>query len=124
MTPDPTQEQRHFSRIPFHAPVRLSGASGATTTALLDLSLHGALVAQPAIWPHVAPGTPLDLSIQLGTADEERILMQTQVVHAEGGRLGLLCLHIDLDSITQLRRLIALNLGDAALLERELSALG
>ena len=124
MTTEPMQEQRHFSRIPFHAPVRLSGQHGATTTALIDLSLHGALVQQPAAWQGITPGTALDLSIQLGMADEERILMQTQVAHAADGRLGLACVHIDLDSITQLRRLIALNLGNAALLERELSALG
>jgi len=32
--------------------------------------------------------------------------------------------HIDLDSISHLRRLVELNLGDEALLERELAALG
>jgi len=37
--------------------------------------------------------------------------------------LGLSCREIDLDSITHLRRLVALNLGDEALLDRELGLL-
>ena len=36
---------------------------------------------------------------------------------------GLHCLAIDIDSVTHLRRLVELNLGDPALLEREVSAL-
>jgi len=36
----------------------------------------------------------------------------------------LRCLSIDLDSITHLRRLLELNLGDPQLVERELLQLG
>jgi hypothetical protein len=49
--------------------------------------------------------------------------MQTRVAHVEGPQAGLLCISIDIDSVTHLRRLLELNLGDPALLERELSAL-
>ena len=49
--------------------------------------------------------------------------MEARVVHVEGRYAGLRCLAIDLDSVTHLRRLVELNLGDPALLERELSAL-
>jgi hypothetical protein len=38
--------------------------------------------------------------------------------------LGFVCRHIDLESISHLRRLVELNLGDESLLERELAALG
>jgi hypothetical protein len=38
--------------------------------------------------------------------------------------LGFVCQYIDLDSISHLRRLVELNLGDGSLLERELAALG
>jgi hypothetical protein len=38
--------------------------------------------------------------------------------------VGLHCRHIDIESLAHLRRLIELNLGDPALLERELAALG
>jgi hypothetical protein len=43
--------------------------------------------------------------------------------HTRGQNAGLLCLDIDIDSVTHLRRLVELNLGDSDLLERELSAL-
>jgi hypothetical protein len=38
-------------------------------------------------------------------------------------RPALLCHSIDIDSVTHLRRLVELNLGNADLLQRELSAL-
>ena len=41
-----------------------------------------------------------------------------------GDLVGMVCRHIDVDSISHLRRLVELNLGDEALLERELAALG
>jgi len=46
------------------------------------------------------------------------------VAHVEGGRVGLRRTHIDIESVTHLRRLVELNLGDPALLERELHELG
>jgi hypothetical protein len=49
--------------------------------------------------------------------------MQGVITHVEGLYIGLACRNIDLDSVTHLRRLVELNLGDVALLERELSAL-
>ena len=49
--------------------------------------------------------------------------MEATVVHHQGQDYGLACREIDLDSVTHLRRLVALNLGDAALLERELTLL-
>jgi hypothetical protein len=50
--------------------------------------------------------------------------MDVLIAHHENEELGLHCKDIDIDSITHLRRLIELNLGNPALLERELSALG
>lgn len=49
--------------------------------------------------------------------------MAGELAHVEGERSGVLCRSIDLESITHLRRLIEMNLGDAALVERELAAL-
>jgi hypothetical protein len=50
--------------------------------------------------------------------------MDVTVAHCESEHVGFHCDHIDIDSITHLRRLVELNLGDPELLERELSALG
>jgi hypothetical protein len=50
--------------------------------------------------------------------------MKVRCRHAERGQIGFECEHIDIDSISNLRRLVELNLGDAELLERQLGALG
>lgn len=52
------------------------------------------------------------------------IKMDITVAYIEDQQIGLDCKGIDLDSITHLRRLVELNLGDANLLKRELMALG
>jgi hypothetical protein len=49
--------------------------------------------------------------------------MEVELVHDDHNQLGFHCSHIDVDSISHLRRLIELNLGDEAELERELAAL-
>ena len=51
------------------------------------------------------------------------IQMQMRVVHERDNQLGLACQHIDVESISHLRRLLELNLGDASLLDRELERL-
>lgn len=120
----PPHEQRHFSRIPFQSQVQLSGQAGTAEVMLVDLSLRGALVERPAAWGSLPAGTGLELQIRLGSDEAVAIHMEAEVVHLTPERMGLRCTHIDLDSVTELRRLVALNLGDAAVLERELSALG
>jgi hypothetical protein len=49
--------------------------------------------------------------------------MAGELAHVEAGHAGVLCRSIDLESITHLRRLIEVNLGDPAASERELKAL-
>jgi hypothetical protein len=115
-------DRRHFWRASFHAPAQLALPDGVRKAELLDISLKGALVELGS-----GSGAALDqrceLRLTLGEGDEA-IVMQTTVAHVRGGRwIGLRCDAIDLDSITHLRRLVQLNAGDPALLERELSAL-
>lgn len=43
--------------------------------------------------------------------------------HGDDEYLGFLCQDVDLDSVTHLRRLVELNLGDDTLMQRELQAL-
>lgn len=88
---------------------------------VVDLSLKGALLRLPAE-TKPASGSPCLLKVWLGD-DETNIAMAGEVVHVEGARVGVICRSIDLESITHLRRLIEMNLGDAALLERELKTL-
>lgn len=117
-----TTNHRRFSRIPFEARATLYADTTTWPAELIDISLKGALVTLPrssAI--RVGDRLRLDLSVNDGALI---VRMETVVAHVEGDRLGLDCRHIDLDSITQLRRLVELNLGDPAQLDRELHALG
>ena len=115
-------DRRHFWRAGFHAPAQLTFPDGVREAELLDISLKGALV-ELATGSGVAVDQRCQLRLALGTGDEA-IVMETTVAHVHGGRsAGLRCDAIDLDSITHLRRLVQLNAGDPALLERELSAL-
>lgn len=117
----PEQDRRHFHRIPFATRAILEDARGAHEVALLDLSLRGALIALPKDVPAPAEGQRGSLAVPLST--EARIVMEVSVARLRGDQVGLHCEHIDLESVQHLRRLVELNLGDEALLQRELSAL-
>lgn len=112
---------RQFSRIPFLADIQLHLAAGVQTGRLLDIALKGALVetAQPVA---ADLGAACRLVLPLGEGGEQ-IVMEGVVVHREGLHVGIECRDIDVDSLTRLRRLVELNLGDTVLLERELSHL-
>jgi len=56
--------------------------------------------------------------------NETHITMSVRVAHVNGDRAGFLWERIDAESLTHLRRLLELNLGDADLVERDLSQLG
>ncbi|HEX9398787.1 MAG TPA: PilZ domain-containing protein [Anaeromyxobacter sp.] len=121
MSPADVDERRRFSRITFHRPAELDARVERATCELLDISLKGALVETPAPC-RAAVGQRCTLTIRLDAADAV-IRMEGEIVHREGRQVGVRCAEIDLDSIAHLRRLIELNLGDEALLQRELSAL-
>lgn len=116
------QQRRHFSRVLFNATATLRGAGVASPCQVLDLSLKGALLrlADSQDWP---PAARCTLELGLDGGPQANIRMDAQVAHREGSVIGLHCVAIDLDSITHLRRLVELNLGDDALLQREVSAL-
>lgn len=119
---DPAERRRNH-RVLFDAPVSLQDAEGKTyESVLIDISLKGALTKRPAHWD---PGTgePIVLKVKLDNADSV-ISMQTVIVHTENHAIGFHCIAMDMASITHLRRLVELNLGDQELLHRELAALG
>jgi len=116
-----TTEHRTFKRIPFDAKARLSGDGHHWETQLIDISLKGVLVEQPPQWD-AAVGDAIHTEITL--ADDAIIHMDARIAHAENGRVGLRCEHIDVDGISHLCRIVELNTGDPELLHRELEALG
>ena len=121
VTEQEEKQQRKFSRIPFDVSVTLSADRQSWETELVDLSLHGALIKTPADF---VSDTEQIYQLAIHLEGGPDIRMEATVAHQEHEELGLQCKDIDVDSITHLRRLVELNLGDPELLERELSALG
>jgi len=115
-------ESRHFSRIAFHAEVQLQIhlIDEVQTAQLLDISLKGALLKIDKPLTKAVNLRSCTMTLLLGR-DGENIIMKGNVVHQSGQFIGIECVHIDLDSMTNLRRLVALNTGDEKLLEKELS---
>lgn len=114
-------EQRHFRRVRFFSQAQLVADGKIYLTELLDLSLKGALVKKPT---EALPTEITSLLLQLPFSDSsEQLVMQVSIAHHHADYLGLHCEKIDIDSISHLRRLLELNLGDSELLSRELAEL-
>jgi hypothetical protein len=91
---------------------------------VVDVSLKGVLLQLPA-GASAPVGAPCLVKLPLGEQSKDGIViaMAGELAHVENGHAGVLCRSIDLESITHLRRLIEVNLGDAGASERELKAL-
>ncbi|MBV6752820.1 MULTISPECIES: PilZ domain-containing protein [Pseudomonas] len=117
---DPHSNRRQFKRIDFDADTTLSQGSTVWSAHLIDLSLKGLLLQRPGTWDDSNEGI---FRVDIRLAANAHVEMDAELVHREKDHLGFKCLHIGLESIQHLRRLIELNLADAAELERELGAL-
>lgn len=116
-----TNDRRRFTRIPFQSPARLNMPEGEFAVDMVDISFKGALI-RPGTGFFATIGTNGHLDILLDEL-EVVIRMEVTIVHRQSGLCGLACREMDLDSLTHLRRLVELNLGDEAALNRELTAL-
>ena len=117
---DHPADRRRFKRIAFDARTELRQGEHTWPVKLIDLSLKGLLIERPAPWL----GNPQqNFSVGIHLSDDTDIAMEVELTHEDKGQLGFVCRHLSLESIASLRRLIELNLGDAAELERELGAL-
>lgn len=116
-----SSERRRFTRIPFEASVTISNPSGNWTAKLKDLSLNGVLISVPQNW---LTNDKTECLLKINPAENAfYIQMEATISHQEGNTIGFRCDHIDIDSISHLRRLIELNIGDDEVLNRQLSAL-
>ena len=112
--------RRRFRRIAFDAQTELSQGNHRWPVKLLDLSLKGLLVQRPEPW---LGDRKQIFSVDIHLSEETEIRMDVQLTHEEHDQLGFVCRYISLESISSLRRLVELNLGDPQKLERELGAL-
>lgn len=114
-------ERRHFSRILFNAECTLHQNDLEWTTEVLDISLRGLLVHKPDHFL-MDRNEPCEATIRL-SGSNNHIIMSLYFSHEDQSTLGFRCKHIDIDSMTHLKRLVELNLGSEAMLRRELQAL-
>tara|TARA_R110001592_G_scaffold177076_2_gene417276 strand:+ start:81184 stop:81591 length:408 start_codon:yes stop_codon:yes gene_type:complete len=114
-------ERRHFSRILFNAECTLHQNDMEWATEVLDISLRGILVHKPDHFS-MERNEPCEATIRLSGSDSH-IIMSLYFSHEDQNGLGFRCKHIDIDSMTHLKRLVELNLGSEDMLRRELHAL-
>jgi len=115
------ENRRQFTRILFSIKAELNVEDTAYPVSIHDISLNGALV--------TAVETDKPLKGKFGTLSfflsdgESEVTMHIAVVYERNDETGLQCNAIDIDSVTHLRRLVELNLGDSEQLDKELSQL-
>ena len=117
----PFIEQRRFHRVEFDADCELHWQEQIWSVQMQDISLKGILLQRPPQWD-LALDEPCEVTVFLN-GTEAGIVMAVVLRHVDEQRLGFQVQYIDLDSATHLRRLVELNLGNSALLEREFGSL-
>lgn len=113
-------EKRHFHRIFYNAKANLSTKEQVWDCDILDLSLNGCLLRLPSPWQE-DPENLYTLKLRLSDASE--IIMELKIAHVSEDKVGFRCEQIDIDSISQLRRMVELNIGYSEILERDLTSL-
>lgn len=115
------QERRRFLRIQFDGVTELILNKHKHRVELLDLSLKGALINSASALP-CQPGEQFQMHIHL-TDNAQTLSFRASLMRIIDNNYGLRFDTIDLDTLTHLRRIMELNLGDENLLERELDHL-
>lgn len=113
-------DKRKFKRFAFDSPVVIEKDGQQWKSSLLDISLKGVLLVRPDNWESNSEEKIFKLTILLDNTDNE-IKMDAYLAHTFNNNLGFRCEKIGLDSVTNLRRLVELNLANEGLLEREIS---
>jgi len=112
------ENRRQFSRILFSINAHLEVDEVRYPVSIHDISLNGALISNPQDSPALT-GRLGELTFELADG-ESFVSMHIAVIHQEEKEMGLRCNAIDIESVTHLRRLVELNLGDETQLNKEL----
>ena len=112
------ENRRQFTRILFSIQATLEVEEQTYPVSIHDISLNGALVTSTGS-EHSLKGKFGTLSFVLSD-DASQVTMHIAVVHEGEDETGLQCNAIDIDSVTHLKRLVELNLGDENQLNKEL----
>lgn len=114
---DTTDQQRHFTRVALQVPATIASAASHWDTRLIDLSLSGALLEHPAGWSGRTGGR---LTLKLLNTVPSHSGIHVEVRQVKQDRIGVAFINLDEAGSEQVRRLVEANLGDPALLHREI----
>lgn len=120
MNSETSTDKRKFQRIFYNAQAELSNGESTWKCQIRDLSLKGCLLNFCGAWQGEIDGL---YTLSFDLSNDISITMSVLVSHVIGDNAGFKCEHIDIESITALRRLVELNLGNSELLERDLASL-
>ncbi|MUK28174.1 PilZ domain-containing protein [Aliivibrio fischeri] len=114
-------ERRKFSRVIYQADIALIQGAQQYSGSLIDLSLHGLLI---KLNDDNALNSEGKLIVHFALNDSDiNIIAECEIVNDTNNLLRLCIRHIDIDSISHLKRLVELNVGNSELLLRQLSEL-
>ncbi|MFB9135856.1 PilZ domain-containing protein [Vibrio sp. AK197] len=116
------KERRRFSRIVYHATASLTQGDLHCTGQLKDVSLHGLLLTVSETPLPFNGELLIDVAFTLPGSEIE-LTMTAQIVEQIGALLRMRIDHIDIESLSHLKRLVELNVGTDELLHRNLEHL-
>ncbi|ROV59563.1 PilZ domain-containing protein [Vibrio ponticus] len=114
-------ERRRFSRIVYQAQADVMQNDTQVTASVKDLSLHGLLLDCPQSQQLDSSKTIL-IKFQL-TDSDITIELEGRIISEVQGITRVIIEHIDIESISHIKRIIELNVGDDQLLHREIEQL-
>ena len=114
-------EKRQINRVAFMTSAQLRQGDKCWDTQIFDLSLKGALIQYPTDFEG---DLHEQFALEFRLEGVQMFIKPTgHIVHNNNHRLGFCIDNIDIDSVTQLKQLMGLNLGDEYLLERDMKAM-
>lgn len=113
------EDKRHFRRIPFDTQTRVIYSDVTYSGILLDISLQGALIQFPEHIP-VKMDDRCNITINLPSSNVN-MFFEATLVHMHQLNYGFKFLTENIDTITHLRRLLELNIGDDKEIANELA---
>lgn len=120
MTIDQSDQKRRFHHLLHEATAELSCDDQRQPCQVIDISLNGCLLRFETPWQQ-----PLEklYTLNLALSESTAIIMELSVSHVIDDTAGFKSEHIDAESISKLKHIVELKLGDCSLLERDLLAL-
>ena len=114
-------ERRQFSWVVYQVPTEISQEQINESGLVQDLSLHGLLIQCDEL-QRFSQDSPVHVSFKLAKSDIN-IQLEATIVSTINTSMRLRIEHLDIDSISHLKSLVELNVGDDEQLSREIEHL-